>query len=80
MYGYPSVVFKERNEFFIQNGSTKYFIWRYQVWRWFEDAEDLPHCSKYRPIYYPYHIPVSDFSKFLTMDEIDRHDPALAGE
>ena len=61
-YGELTKIYIEKNHYLIENKSQKWFTWRHQVWRWYEDVEDLPTCAKYRPVRYPFNIPLRSLS------------------
>ena len=50
----------------MNNGSTKYFIWRNQNWRWHDGVETLSYCSKFRPDRFPFDNQVAEIYNNLT--------------
>jgi len=58
----------ESNPRLIEEGSSKYFVWRHELWRYHDAAADLPHCSRYRPVRFPYALPLSRLANLLTDD------------
>jgi hypothetical protein len=49
-----SKVHQEHEAILVNGGSGRWFMWRYEMWRWFDAANDLPGCSQYRPLRFPY--------------------------
>lgn len=63
----------ETNPYLAKEGSTKYFVWRYQVWRWHQEVPDLSYCSRYRPVSFPYDKPISSFCDEATARKAAEH-------
>jgi len=57
LHGHESeltAVHSEREQPLVQGGSTKWFAWRHETWRWYDEAAELPGCSRFRPVRFPY--------------------------
>ena len=65
-YGELTKIFPQQNSKLVKLGTTKWFIWRYQTWYWYEQAEELENYSKFRPVKFPFAAPISRISAFTS--------------